>query len=109
MANRWEERSGISWKEHLELRALVIFEQDFGCGGCGDHITHHKNSCHLHHLNENPKDNHRDNLIVLCPYCHFEAHGWLTSETRGFYARKKQPTRKQLVESKIKKLNGYVK
>jgi 5-methylcytosine-specific restriction endonuclease McrA len=76
MANNqsWKQRTGLYWKQYIALRATILFEQDFGCGECGKLVGQIQGDAHLHHINKDPKDNHRTNLIVVCPDCHKETH-----------------------------------
>lgn len=46
------------------LRDQVLNEFNHRCATCG------KERPHLHHIDENPSNNHPANLIPLCPSCH---------------------------------------
>jgi 5-methylcytosine-specific restriction endonuclease McrA len=39
------------------------------CQECGNDYR-----CQVHHIDENPKNNVRENLIMLCQFCHVKAH-----------------------------------
>jgi hypothetical protein len=53
-----------------DLAATVMFESDRTCCLCrqpGRHVQ-------IHHIDEDPSNNDRENLAVLCFQCHGEAH-----------------------------------
>jgi hypothetical protein len=60
-----------------EVAALVMFEQGHRCCMCGS-----ETSLQIHHIDENPSNNDRANLAVLCVSHHDEAH------LRGGFTRK---------------------
>lgn len=51
-------------------RIKAITRDDYTCQFCGDN----KNAIHLHHLDENWKNNLMNNLMTLCKSCHYVAH-----------------------------------
>lgn len=105
----YKERNGLTYRQYLDLRAKVAFSQGFKCGGCAEPIKLKRGAKELHHIDGKPKNNQLWNLVVLCSLCHFEAEGWQTSEDRGFFKRKKKPTKKQLHNKKKQQLNGFIK
>ena len=53
-----------------EEETEIIFKKfGYKCAVCGA-----TEGLHIHHMNENPKDNRIDNLSVLCSVCHKKIH-----------------------------------
>lgn len=66
-------RSNLTEFQYLNLRAKVLFKQDFKCLKCGKEFTNANNGDYeLHHINGDPNDNWEGNLQILCPGCHSE-------------------------------------
>lgn len=85
-----KQRTGLSRYQYNDLRATVLFEQDFTCAECpADLSIPEPNYAHLHHIDENPKHNQRSNLLVVCPECHKFPHG---------YDKRKRNWRKRVFE-----------
>ena len=42
----------------------------------------------IHHMDGDPRSNEMDNLVLLCPNCHFGAMERLSEKRRKIYARK---------------------
>ena len=59
------------WKK---LSEKIIIERGEKCERCGrkrDRYERNKFWLTVHHKDRNPANNNPDNLIVLCPKCHF--------------------------------------
>ena len=52
----------------------LIIQSIGGCESCG---FKHEFSLNLHHINSIGRDNHKDNLMVLCSNCHNIYHGYV--------------------------------
>jgi hypothetical protein len=79
----YKHKYGLTRRQYQIKRTEVLFKQSFRCYGCNEKIGIKKGDFHLHHLNENPKDNHLDNLVCVCPLDHWFLHGFENNyETR---------------------------
>ncbi len=99
--NRTERRTGLNWWKFKQLRGVIAFKQEFKCAGCSNPLSPYNGESILHHKNGHPKDNNLFNLEVLCKVCHYDVHNWQTSEDRKLFQRKKKPTKKERIQSKI--------
>jgi hypothetical protein len=61
-------------KQYLEFRAKVLFFQDFRCLCNKPFLNHNNGEYQIHHINHDPKDNHRSNVQALCCDCHQLQH-----------------------------------
>lgn len=69
------ERTGLHWRQILELRGKILFLQNFKCAECpADLSIPEPNYAHLHHKDGNSKNNTDSNLEVLCLSCHLNNH-----------------------------------
>ena len=64
-----------------QLRRNVLVEQQRRCGHCRIRedelkLRAPRLSLEVHHRDGNPANNHRSNLIALCPDCHREAEAF---------------------------------
>jgi len=58
-------------------RARIILDQNNKCGKCGiSHWIEIPLTLEIDHINGEHKDNHRENLIALCPNCHSITPTW---------------------------------
>ena len=77
-------RTAIKAKQNPDL--LIAY--DSKCAVCGWHlptsIHHHQRGCDFHHIIPvcDGGSNTEDNLILLCPNCHREAHAGFISRER---------------------------
>ena len=53
-----------------DRRHDVIARDSSRCQECGEQ----RNDIHVHHIDQNIKNNESTNLICLCPTCHKQAH-----------------------------------
>ena len=72
------QRTGLTWRQILELRGKILFRQNFKCAECPANLSIPKsNYAHLHHKDGNSKNNTESNLAVLCLECHLNNHNSL--------------------------------
>ncbi len=63
--NRIKKNKATRKHRYSGLADIVMERDQKKCTICG-----HSNKICIHHINEDPKDNRLDNLIVLCRFCH---------------------------------------
>ncbi len=66
-----------NWKQiSLQVRQEAGWRcEECGAGNGHPHpVTGSKVVLSVHHINAQPEDNRRDNLVALCRRCHFKAH-----------------------------------
>lgn len=56
----------VSW-QYRESKA-------FTCESCGVDLSKHKGLLHVHHMDQNPRNDDPRNLRALCVLCHCEKH-----------------------------------
>jgi 5-methylcytosine-specific restriction endonuclease McrA len=72
------QRTGLNWRQLLELRGRMLFFQDFKCAECPNDLSKPEpNYAHLHHKDGDSKNNTESNLSVLCLNCHLKNHNSL--------------------------------
>ena len=59
----------ISYPKLAKIRQNIINSRGFKCEICSS-IPQQKRSLHLHHIDENPKNNDTSNLRLVCASCH---------------------------------------
>jgi 5-methylcytosine-specific restriction protein A len=57
-------------REWRRIRRKILQERGYKCEKCGR--TAKDTNLTIHHKDRNPKNNSNDNLIVVCPRCHFQ-------------------------------------
>ena len=62
--------SGMGWDE---IRKLISLRDHGKCCECG-RVDTHRNRTHVHHKDRDKANNHPNNLITLCAYCHGRMH-----------------------------------
>ena len=65
-----DDRYHVEW-ENISRYIRELF--NYHCVCCGKYCqtqTSHKDRLHVHHIDENPENNHFENLIPLCAVCH---------------------------------------
>jgi 5-methylcytosine-specific restriction endonuclease McrA len=80
MSNRHHdtERTGLHWGKIRNLRGKMLFLQDFKCAECFTDLSKPEpNYAHLHHKDNNSRNNTESNLSVLCLNCHLKNHNSL--------------------------------
>lgn len=93
-----EEVTGFRIRRSGKLVKAAKERDSYTCRACGFHFE--KQIVHVHHLDpiseyERPKETTVEDLITLCPTCHYIAHYWL----------RKSPRYKEL-ESLLRKLRA---
>lgn len=64
-------KDGTSYSKCFRLMRRFVIERDGACVVCGDARA---KRMPVHHVNENPKDNRPENLVLLCGTCHAIHH-----------------------------------
>lgn len=72
-------RIGLTERQYRDLRAKIFFLQAGVCQRCEKKLNMRQNGWDLHHVDNNPQNNHTWNLQSLCKECHRPNHGG------GFY------------------------
>lgn len=74
MVSYCAKRSGLTERQYRNLRAAIFFMQNGICQRCDLKLSMIKNGWDLHHVDNNPLNNHVWNLQVLCKECHKPDH-----------------------------------
>lgn len=53
-----------------KIRKEILERDNFSCLLCKKNLKKFTRLLHIHHLDENPNNNKKDNLITLCKDCH---------------------------------------
>lgn len=80
-----EEVTGFRIRRSAKLVKAAKERDHYTCRACGFHFE--KQIVHVHHLDpiseyKHPKETTVDDLITLCPTCHYIAHYWLRKSAR---------------------------
>jgi 5-methylcytosine-specific restriction endonuclease McrA len=73
MTRFYAKRCGLTDSQYLELRATILFKQDFKCNHCGKDLSgngYGNGDYELSHKEKNLKLTNEWNCEVLCPDCH---------------------------------------
>lgn len=73
---QWSWKGGI-WPYASEFEKKIRYEirirDKNTCQSCGSK-KYGKRNLHVHHIDQNKKNNNQENLITLCPLCHRREH-----------------------------------
>lgn len=83
-------RTNLTARQAREIKGKISFRQNFKCYGCGEPLIPNRGKSHLHHMDENPKNNSPFNLVVLCPLDHWFIHDFMSPEDRKLFQRRKK-------------------
>ena len=66
-------RRGYTWEWRAKKRVAVLKSEPL-CRKCSE-MGRVTPATHVHHIDENPRNNERKNLMPLCFECHERLHG----------------------------------
>jgi len=66
LERNWDYPSTISFRT---IKAVALRRANFTCEICNN-----PHNLFLHHIDGNARNNNNDNIIILCRYCHRQAH-----------------------------------
>lgn len=80
-----EETKGYRIKRSAKLALKVKKRDNYACCACK--FSFKKQIVHVHHLDplserQSPKETEEDDLVTLCPNCHYIAHYWLRKSAK---------------------------
>lgn len=71
MTRKYARLSGLTDAQYLNLRARILFKQDFKCKDCGKNLSEFaRGEYELSHIEPNLRYTNESNCEVLCPSCH---------------------------------------